>query len=209
MSILYRSSETPAIKLNVWEQTIMETLKRCDWVGDDPLYLRYHDEEWGRPLYGDQALFECLCLEGQQAGLSWITVLRKREHYRRCFKQFDPLKVARMRDATIEKLLQDSGLIRNRLKLYGIRKNARACLAVIEEEGSFSDYLWSFVEGQPLVRRPDTLAEVPVSTAVSDAMSKDLKKRGFTFVGSTICYAFMQAVGMVDDHMDGCFCATR
>ena len=180
-------------------------VERCGWVSDDPLYLAYHDEEWGVPVRDDRLLFEFLCLEGQQAGLSWITVLKKREHYRKCFANFDAEKLVRFSDSKIEKLLQDSGLIRNRLKLYAIRKNAVACLQLQEELGSFSDYLWNYVDGEPLDGKRETLQDVPASTPLSDAMSKDLKRRGFTFVGSTICYAFMQAAGLVNDHTRNCF----
>lgn len=179
--------------------------ERCWWPGDDPQYVAYHDEEWGVPVRDDRLLFEFICLEGQQAGLSWITVLKKRDHYRKCFKNFEIDKVARLTDKTIEKLLLDTGLIRNRLKLYSIRGNAQATQAVQKEFGNFSDYIWSFVDGETLDGKRGTAKEVPASTAESDAMSKDLKKRGFKFVGSTICYAFMQAAGMVNDHTGNCF----
>ena len=179
--------------------------KRCWWPGEDPLYIDYHDKEWGVPVYDDNKHFEFICLEGQQAGLSWITVLRKREHYRKCFKDFDPVKVARMRDATLEKLLLDPGLIRNRLKIYGVRTNAQAFLALQKEWGSFTDYIWSFVGGKPIDGRRKTRGNVPAMTPESDALSKDLKQRGFKFVGSTICYAHMQAAGLVHDHTSNCF----
>ena len=179
--------------------------KRCWWPGEDPLYIDYHDKEWGVPVYDDNKHFEFICLEGQQAGLSWITVLRKREHYRKCFKDFDPVKVARMRDATLEKLLLDPGLIRNRLKIYGVRTNAQAFLALQKEWGSFTDYIWSFVGGKPIDGRRKTRGNVPATTPESDALSKDLKQRGFKFVGSTICYAHMQAAGLVNDHTSNCF----
>jgi DNA-3-methyladenine glycosylase I len=179
--------------------------QRCWWPGEDPVYLAYHDEEWGVPVRDDRLLFEFLCLEGQQAGLSWITVLKKRDHYRKCFKNFEIEKVARLRDSTIEKLLLDPGLIRNRLKLYSIRRNALACLEVQAEYGSFARYIWSFVDGKPIVNHRSTASDVPATTAESDAMSKDLKKRGFNFVGSTICYAYMQAAGLVNDHTSNCF----
>lgn len=178
---------------------------RCWWPGTDPDYIAYHDEEWGVPVRDDQLLFEFICLEGQQAGLSWITVLKKRDHYRKCFKNFDVQKVARLTDRTIEKLLLDPGLIRNRLKLYSIRTNAKAFLAVQKEFGSFEKYIWSFVGGKPLDNKRKTRKNVPATTAESDAMSKDLKKRGFKFIGSTICYAFMQAAGLVNDHTSNCF----
>lgn len=179
--------------------------ERCWWPGEDTLYLAYHDEEWGVPIRDDRLLFEFLCLEGQQAGLSWITILKKREHYRKCFKNFDIDKVARLTDKTIEKHLLDTGLVRNRLKLYSIRGNAQACKAVRKEFGSFTDYIWSFVDGKTIDGRRKSAKDVPASTKESDLMSKDLKKRGFKFVGSTICYAFMQAAGMVNDHTSNCF----
>ncbi len=178
---------------------------RCSWCSSDPLYQRYHDEEWGRPLHDDRALFELLCLEGQQAGLSWITVLKKRERYRERFAGFDPQRVAAMTDAELESILQDPGVVRNRLKIHGIRRNAAACLQVIATQGAFGPFLWSFAGPDPQRSRPATLRDVPVSTPASDAMSKALKKLGFTFVGSTICYAFMQASGMVDDHTADCW----
>ena len=177
---------------------------RCSWCTSDPIYLRYHDEEWGTPLRDDRALFELLCLEGQQAGLSWLTVLKKREHYRKLFADFVPEKIARFADDKLEKILLDPGVVRNRLKIYGIRKNALAMLALQKELGSFSEFLWQFVGGKTLRGHDDDAAPV-TSTPASDAMSKALKKRGFTFVGTTICYAFMQASGMVDDHMPGCW----
>jgi len=183
----------------------MSMTNRCFWVSTDPIYISYHDEEWGVPVHDDRLLFEFLCLEGQQAGLSWITVLRKRDHYRKCFKNFDPIKVARMQDRSIEKLLLDTGLIRNRLKLYSIRSNAHAFLAVAKEFNSFNDYIWSFVGGKPIDHQRKSRKDVPATTKESDAMSKDLKKRGFKFVGSTICYAYMQAAGLVNDHTGNCF----
>ncbi len=179
--------------------------KRCGWAGDDPLYVRYHDEEWGVPLHDDRRLFEMLCLEGAQAGLSWITILRKRENYRKAFDDFDPKKIARYDRGKIERLLKDEGIVRNRLKVEGVVKNARAYLRVMEEFGSFDDYLWGLAGGKPVVNRRRTMNDIPAATPVSEAMSRDLKKRGFTFVGSTICYAFMQACGMVDDHVASCF----
>ncbi len=179
--------------------------KRCWWPGEDPVYVAYHDEEWGVPVHDERLLFEFICLEGQQAGLSWITVLKKREHYRKCFKNFEIDKVARMTDKAIEKLLLDTGLIRNRLKLYSIRSNALAFKAVQKEFGSFDKYIWSFTGGKVLDGRRKTSKEVPATTTISDAMSKDLKKRGFKFIGSTICYAFMQAAGLINDHTGNCF----
>lgn len=178
---------------------------RCDWAGADPLYVRYHDEEWGVPVHDDRRLFEMLILEGAQAGLSWITILRKRPAYRRAFDRFDPRKVARYDRRKIRTLLADAGIVRNRLKIEGAVKNARAFLAVQEEFGSFDAYVWQFVGGRPRVNRPATFADLAARSPESDQMSKDLKRRGFTFVGSTICYAFMQAVGLVDDHTANCF----
>lgn len=178
---------------------------RCGWAGDDPTYVAYHDREWGVPVYDDQLLFEFLILEGAQAGLSWITILRKRDAYRKAFAGFDPAKVARFDQKKIETLLQNPGIVRNRLKVESAVKNARAFLKVQEELGSFSDYQWGFVDGRPLQNRFASMKEIPARTAVSDALSKDLKKRGFNFVGSTIMYAHMQAVGMVNDHIDACF----
>lgn len=178
---------------------------RCSWCGDDPLYQSYHDREWGVPLHDDHRLFEMLILEGAQAGLSWITILRKREAYRAAFDDFDPAKIARYRQARIEKLLRNPGIVRNRLKIEGAVKNAKAYLKILEEVGGFDAFLWQFVEGKPITSMRKSIKEVPASTPESDAMSKALKKRGFTFVGSTICYAFMQAVGMVNDHTTDCF----
>jgi len=179
--------------------------QRCWWPGEDPLYIEYHDTEWGVPLHDDQTLFEFLSLEGQQAGLSWITVLRKRDQYRRAFLDFDPVQVARMSDDTIEALLQDKGLIRNRLKLYSIRNNAIAFLAVQKEFGSFDRYMWDFVGGKPVDGKRTGRGNIPATSEISDAMSRDMKKRGFKFVGSTILYAHMQATGMVNDHVHDCF----
>lgn len=178
--------------------------KRCSWAGADPLYCAYHDEEWGVPVHDDQLLFEFLILEGAQAGLSWITVLRKRENYRKAFAGFDPVKVARFDAARRERLMQNEGIVRNRLKIESTVINAKAFLAVQKEFGSFDAYIWKFVGGKPIVNHWRSLKEVPASTPESDAMSKDLKKRGFKFVGSTICYAFMQACGLVNDHIADC-----
>lgn len=169
-----------------------------------PLYARYHDEEWGVPVHDDRRLFEFLILEGAQAGLSWETILKKRERYREVFEGFDPEKVARFTAARVERLLLDPGIVRNRLKVAGAVRNARAFLAVREESGSFDRYLWGFVGGSPLQPRRRSLREIPATTPESDALSKDLRRRGFTFVGSTICYATMQAVGMVNDHPVDC-----
>ena len=179
-------------------------MPRCPWAGTDPLYVRYHDEEWGVPVRDDRKLFEMLILEGAQAGLSWITILRKRSAYRRAFDRFDAEKIARYDARRIRTLLADPGIVRNRLKIEGTVRNARAFLAVRDEVGSFDTYLWQFVGGRPRRNRPKTLTDVPATSPESDAMSRDLKTRGFTFVGSTICYAFMQATGMVDDHLIGC-----
>lgn len=177
---------------------------RCQWVTQDPLYIEYHDKEWGVPVYDARKLFEFLILEGVQAGLSWITVLKKRENYRKAFDQFNPEKIARYNTQKINQLLANPGIIRNRLKINAAIINAQAYLA-IQEETDFVDYLWQFVNGKPIHNHWKTSKQVPAKTAISDAMSKDLKKRGFKFVGSTICYAFMQAVGMVNDHIITCF----
>jgi DNA-3-methyladenine glycosylase I len=179
---------------------------RCSWAsGDDPLYTAYHDDEWGVPLHDDRALFELLCLEGAQAGLAWITILRKRDNYRRAFHRFDPERVAAMSDAELEQLLQDPGIVRNRLKVFGVRKNARAFLEVQAEHGSFDAYLWAWVDGKPVRNARRGMADLPSSTPLAAAISKDLKKRGFTFVGPTIVYAFLQSSGVVDDHAVTCF----
>jgi DNA-3-methyladenine glycosylase I len=180
------------------------TLLRCPWCGDDPLYVRYHDEEWGVPVHDDRRLFEMLTLEGAQAGLSWITVLRKRGTYRAAFDRFDVRKVARYDRRKIKALLANPGIVRNRLKVEGTVVNARAFLAVQEAFGTFDEYVWRFVGGVPKINRPRSLAAIRPQTPESDALSRDLKTRGFTFVGSTICYAFMQAVGMVNDHLASC-----
>jgi DNA-3-methyladenine glycosylase I len=178
---------------------------RCAWVTSDPIYIEYHDREWGVPVRDDRLLFEFLILEGAQAGLSWITVLKKRENYRKAFSAFDPRKVARFTPAKIERLLQDQGLIRNRAKITAAVGNAKAFLAVQSAFGSFSDYLWRFVGGRTIVNQWRDHRDIPATTKESDAMAKDLKGRGFRFVGSTICYAHMQATGMVNDHLVGCF----
>jgi len=179
-------------------------MQRCPWAGADPLMCEYHDREWGTPLHDDRALFEFLCLEGAQAGLSWRTVLNKRERYREVFHRFEIARVAAMSDAELAALMNEPGIIRNRLKIGSVRDNAHAALAVIDEHGSLDTYLWSFVDGKPVRNAWRSPAEVPATTPVSDRMSKTLKKRGFRFVGSTICYAFMQATGMVDDHLTSC-----
>jgi DNA-3-methyladenine glycosylase I len=178
---------------------------RCGWSGTDPLYRAYHDREWGVPLHDDRRLFELLCLEGAQAGLAWITILRKRAAYRRAFDRFDPGKMARYDAAKVRTLLRDPGIVRNRLKVRGAVTNARAFLALREEHGRFDRFLWSFVGGRPRQNAWRSLREVPARTPESDALSKALRQRGFTFVGSTICYAFMQAAGLVNDHLVDCF----
>ena len=182
---------------------------RCSWAGSKPHMVHYHDHEWGRPVHDDQRLFEMLLLEGAQAGLTWDTILRRREGYRKAFAGFDPVKVARFDQRTKTALLNDAGIIRNRLKIDAAVSNAQTFLAVQKEFGSFDDYVWQFVGGKPIVNRWRYMTEVPATTPQSDALSKDLKKRGFRFVGSTIIYAFMQAVGMVNDHTVGCFLAGK
>ena len=183
----------------------MTNLIRCAWAGDDPLYQHYHDEEWGVPTHDDRLLFEMLNLEGAQAGLSWITILRKRENYRAAFDNFDATKIVRYDEAKIAALLENPGIVRNRLKVNGVVKNARAFLTVQDEFGSFDAYIWRFVDGAPIVNAWTSLSQLPALTDEATAMSKDLKKRGFTFVGPTICYAFMQACGLVNDHTTDCF----
>ena len=185
------------------------TVERCGWATGEPLYLRYHDEEWGRPVHDDRRLFEFLVLEGAQAGLSWWTILRKREGYRKAFADFDPLRVSRFRPARIETLLRNDGIVRNRAKVTSAVANARAFLEVQREHGSFDAFVWGFVGGEPIRRHPRTLKDVPATTPESDALSTALRARGFGFVGSTICYAFMQACGLVDDHVQGCFLAAK
>ena len=178
---------------------------RCWWCGDDELYQRYHDCEWGVPVHDDRLLFEFLCLEGAQAGLSWITILRKREHYRQVFDDFDAVKIAKYDASKINDLLADPGIVRNKLKVNGFVKNARAYLDMLDHGETLDNYLWNYVDGVSLQNKRKSMTEIPANTPVSDAMSKDLKKRGFTFVGSTICYAFMQAAGLVNDHITDCF----
>lgn len=181
--------------------------KRCEWAAhsNNALMIEYHDEEWGVPVHNDRRLFEFVILEGAQAGLSWQTVLNKRENYRKAFDNFDPAKIARYSSKHVRRLLADPGIIRNRLKVHAAIVNAKRFLDVQNEFGSFDKYIWRFVEGKPVKHRFTSLKQIPATTPESDAMSKDLRKRGFKFVGSTICYAFMQAVGMVDDHTKGCF----
>jgi DNA-3-methyladenine glycosylase I len=184
----------------------MSDRKRCAWPGEDPFYQAYHDEEWGVPEYDDRALYEKLILDGFQAGLSWITILRKRDNFRRAFDGFQPEKIARYTPAKIEKLLKDEGIIRHRGKIEGAIKNARGYLEIMEKEpGGFSGYIWKFVDGKPLQNKWDAIKKVPAATPMSEALSKDLKKRGFTFCGPTIVYAFAQAVGMVNDHVVDCY----
>jgi DNA-3-methyladenine glycosylase I len=178
---------------------------RCPWPGSDPLYLEYHDHEWGTPLHDDRRLFEMLVLEGAQAGLSWITILRKRPRYREVFDGFDPRRVARFTPARMSRLLTDPGIVRNRQKVEAAVTNAMRTLDIVEKVGSFDAYIWQFVNGRPIVNAWETMARVPPRTPESEAMSRDLAARGFRFVGPTICYAFMQATGMVNDHLVSCF----
>jgi len=178
---------------------------RCAWAGSDPLYVAYHDQEWGTPLYDDRALFEMLVLEGFQAGLSWITILRKRDNFRQAFDRFDPVKIASYDQAKVAALLANPGIVRNRAKIEGAIGSARGWLDLMAEPGGFSGFVWQFVDGRPIVNAWASMAEVPAETAQSRAMSKELKARGFRFCGPTIAYAFMQATGMVDDHVIDCF----
>lgn len=180
-------------------------IKRCTWCGSDPLYVAYHDRDWGVPVHDDRLLFEMLILEGAQAGLSWLTILKKRENYRKAFHGFDAAIIADYDQQEINRLMQDAGIVRNRLKIEATIKNARGFLQTVAEFHSFSDYLWRFVDGQPIINTWQEHAAIPAHTPVSDRLSKDLKKRGFNFVGSTICYALMQSIGMVNDHITGCF----
>jgi DNA-3-methyladenine glycosylase I len=182
-----------------------KTIQRCEWSGTDPLYVQYHDEEWGVPLHDEQKLFEFLVLEGMQAGLSWITILRKRENFRKAFDNFDAKKIARYQERKIVSLLQDAGIIRNRQKILATIANARAFLKVQDEFGTFDEYIWRFVDGKPVVNRWKTLKEIPAKTTLSETISKDLIQRGFRFVGPTIVYAHLQATGVVQDHLVSCF----
>jgi DNA-3-methyladenine glycosylase I len=182
------------------------TKKRCGWCTADPLYIEYHDKEWGRPVHEDRLLFEFLILEGAQAGLSWLTVLKKRENYRKAFSRFDASRIARYDNKKIKQLLNDKGIIRNRLKITSAIANAKAFLLVVREFGSFDKYIWQFVDGKPRKSHFARFKHLPARTPLSEMMSRDLKKRGFNFVGPTICYAFMQAVGIVNDHTKDCFC---
>jgi len=183
----------------------MDSVRRCPWCGDDPLYVRYHDEEWGVPVHDDRKLFEFLVLEGAQAGLSWLTILRRREGYRRAFAGFDPEAVARFDETDIERLRNDASIIRNRAKIRSAVVNARAFLAVREEFGSFDRYIWRFVDGRPIVNTWTRDEDIPAATPLSETISRDLKARGFSFVGPTIVYAHLQATGMVNDHLVNCF----
>jgi len=185
-------------------------MKRCEWVKlDEPLYVEYHDKEWGKPVYDDRHLFEMLCLEGAQAGLSWWTILQKREGYRAAFDQFDVSKIVLYTEDKLQELSQDSRIVRNKLKIASVVTNAQAFLRIQEEYGSFSEYIWGFVDHQPIINEWSSIANVPATTDISERMSKQLKKDGFKFVGSTICYSFMQAIGMVNDHVVDCFCRSE
>lgn len=182
-----------------------QDLIRCSWCGTDPLYIKYHDEEWGKPVYDDKTLFEFLILEGAQAGLSWITILRRRESYRKAFAGFDVEKVAQFNEQDVERLMQDEGIIRNRLKVNGAITNAKLFIEIQKEFGSFSDYIWGFLpDKKPILNQVTKMGDVPARTEISDQISKDMKKRGFKFFGTTICYAHMQATGMVNDHLVNC-----
>lgn len=192
-------------KHNLLQTATAYEKKRCSWSNSDPLYLAYHDEEWGVPIYDDRLLFEFLILEGMQAGLSWITVLKKRPAFRAAFSKFDAKKIIKFDQHKIKLLLANPGIIRNKLKINAAIENAKAFLEIKKEWGSYANYIWHFVDGQPIQHRYKNIKQIPAKTAISDTMSKDLKKRGFKFVGSTICYAFMQAVGMVNDHTIDCF----
>jgi DNA-3-methyladenine glycosylase I len=183
----------------------MKNINRCDWCLKDELYMAYHDEEWGIPVYEDKILFEFLVLESFQAGLSWYTVLKKRENFRKAFAHFDVQKVAKFTEQHVEQLMQDAGIIRNRLKIVAAINNAQRFMEIQKEFGSFNKYVWGFVDGKPIVNSRKALKDIPATSPQSDAMSKDMGKRGFKFRGTTICYAFMQAVGMVNDHLDHCW----
>ncbi|MBL7114455.1 MAG: DNA-3-methyladenine glycosylase I [Kiritimatiellae bacterium] len=179
--------------------------KRCEWCGSDPLYVAYHDEDWGVPIHDDRYLFEMLILEGAQAGLSWLTILRKRNNYRKAFNNFDYTKIAEYNNRDVQRLLADAGIVRNRLKIESAIRNARGTLAIIEEFGSLETFIWRYVDGNPIQNTWISMDQIPSKDTRSDTMSKDLKRRGFNFVGSTICYAFMQSIGMVNDHVTECF----
>jgi DNA-3-methyladenine glycosylase I len=181
-------------------------IKRCGWSSDKDLYIQYHDTEWGVPVYDDRLLFEMLCLEGAQAGLSWWTILQKREHYKKVFDHFEAEKIIHYTEDKLASLMEDKGIVRNKRKIQSVVTNAEAFLRIQKEYGSFSSYIWNFVGGDPIINHWETLQDVPASTEISDKMSKQLKKDGFKFIGTTICYSFMQAVGMVNDHILECFC---
>jgi DNA-3-methyladenine glycosylase I len=180
-------------------------LKRCEWVGQDPLMIKYHDEEWGAPTHDDQVLFELLILEGMQAGLSWSTILNKRENFRNAFDNFDYVKIARYGDQKVENLVQDKGIIRNRLKIQSMITNAKEFIKVREEFGSFDNFIWNFVDGRPINNSFEHLSEIPANNPLSDKISKAMKKRGFKFIGTTIIYSYLQAIGIVNDHLNYCF----
>jgi len=183
----------------------MKKSQRCEWCGNDPLYIKYHDEEWGKPVHDDRIMFEFLILEGAQAGLSWITILRKREHYRKAFAGFDPKKVAKFTEADVERLMSDAGIIRNRLKIKAAISNAKLFLEIQKEFGSFCNYLWGFLpNGKPMMNHYDSSNDIPPTSVLSDKIAADMKKRGFKFFGSTICYSHLQATGLVNDHIDSC-----
>ncbi|HEV2613958.1 MAG TPA: DNA-3-methyladenine glycosylase I [Gammaproteobacteria bacterium] len=187
----------------------MRTKSRCAWVTADPLYIKYHDTEWGRPVYDDRVLFEFLILEGAQAGLNWLTVLKKRENYRQCFSNFNPELIAKYDTHKLAELINNPGIIRNKLKIQSAITNAQIFLKIQKEYKSFSSYLWNFVDNKPVKNNWKSIKQVPATSDISDKLSKDLKKRGFKFVGSTICYAYMQAIGMVNDHAVDCFVALK
>ncbi|MFT8341658.1 MAG: DNA-3-methyladenine glycosylase I [Clostridium beijerinckii] len=188
---------------------MIQIIKRCEWVTKEELYIEYHDKEWGVPVYDDRKLFEMLCLEGAQAGLSWWTILKKRENYKEAFDNFEAEKIVKYTEEKLEQLMQDKGIVRNRRKIESVVTNAKAFLKIREEYGSFSNYIWKFVDNKPIINSWKSIGEVPASNELSDKMSKQLKKDGFKFVGSTICYSFMQAIGMVNDHTTECFCYTK
>ena len=205
MALCHKVRQGSLLIEELWSKEKMEEhSNRCPWCGRDPIYQQYHDEVWGRPVANEQELFEKLCLDGQQAGLSWITILKKQHSYQAAYDQFDPERIVQYDDKKISELLQNPGVIRNKLKVQSIIKNARAFLALKDEGRCFSEFLWNFVDGQPVQNEFQSMGEVPVSNATSEAMSKALKRLGFTFVGPTICYAFMEAVGMVNDHLVSC-----
>lgn len=183
--------------------------QRCNWVTNDPIYIKYHDDEWGIPSYDDRYLFEMLSLEGAQAGLSWLTILKRRNNYRKAFADFDPVTVSQFDGDTVDELLQNKGIIRNKLKIHSVITNARSFLKIQDEFGSFRQYIWGFVDGEPILNEWETAEEVPTKTTISTQMSEELKRRGFKFLGPTICYAFMQAIGMVNDHTKNCFLYDR